>query len=83
MSVSRAKPKPKDENSLLSRTPFKEVYYSSRAILPLIICLVCIVLFILKKPLPKFSFYLKVSLTRIASPQFTHHNTDYQLDCMP
>lgn len=58
--ISRARPKPKDENSLLARTPFKEIYYSSRAILPLIICLVCIVLFILKKPLPEISFYLKV-----------------------
>lgn len=54
-----ARPKPKDESSLLNRTPYKEIYYSSRAILPLIICLVGIVLFILKKPLPTISFYLK------------------------
>lgn len=57
--IMAARPVEREEKSLIDKTPFRETYYSSRAILPLIGALVIIVVFVLKKPIPTITFYLK------------------------
>ena len=53
------KPPPIDHNSLLERAPFREIYFAVRAILPLCAALVALVVLVLKKPLPEFTYYLE------------------------
>jgi hypothetical protein len=46
-----------DPNSLFERSPYKEAYFAARAICPLIVALVFLVMFVLKLVL--FFFYLR------------------------
>jgi uncharacterized membrane protein YvlD (DUF360 family) len=48
-----------DPNSLFERSPYKEAYFAARAICPLIVALVFLVMFVLKLPLPDFTYYLE------------------------
>ena len=52
------KPPPVDDDALLERSPFREIYFAARAILPLNLALVALVVLVLRKPLPDFSYYL-------------------------
>jgi len=47
-----------DPDSLLEQTPYREVYFAVRAILPLNVALVFLVIVVLRKPLPAFTYYL-------------------------
>jgi len=65
------KPPPIDHNSLLERAPFREIYFAVRAILPLCAALVALVVLVLKKPLPEFTYYLEDSPPPPPSPAET------------
>mmetsp|Transcript_35454 Transcript_35454/g.52074 ORF Transcript_35454/g.52074 Transcript_35454/m.52074 type:complete len:848 (+) Transcript_35454:92-2635(+) len=53
------KPLPVNEDSLLEHSPYREIYFAVRAILPLNLALVALVVLVLKKPLPEFTYYLE------------------------
>jgi hypothetical protein len=58
------KPPPIDDSSLLEKSPYREIYFAVRAILPLNIALVALVVVVLRKPLPEFTYYLEEDSTK-------------------
>ena len=58
------KPPPIDENALIEQSPYREIYFAVRAILPLNIALVGLVVLVLQKPLPEFTYYLEEESTQ-------------------
>eukprot|EP00960_Hanusia_phi_P064340 765767-Hanusia_phi.AAC.4 len=58
--IINMRPPPIDASDPLEITPFREIYYAVRAILPLNVSLVLLVLVVLRKPLPEFTYYLPV-----------------------
>ncbi|EKX52334.1 hypothetical protein GUITHDRAFT_65557 [Guillardia theta CCMP2712] len=60
--IINMRPPPIDTSDPLEITPVREIYYAVRAILPLNISLVLLVLVVLRKPLPEFTYYLPVEV---------------------
>mmetsp|Transcript_51646 Transcript_51646/g.123051 ORF Transcript_51646/g.123051 Transcript_51646/m.123051 type:complete len:1017 (+) Transcript_51646:394-3444(+) len=57
-NIETVEPGAEEEDGFLETTPWREIYFALRAILPLNIFLVLLVVVLLRKPLPIFTYYL-------------------------